>query len=416
MYCSHLSLTNFRNYARLELELPTGATVVVGHNAQGKSNLLEAIYFLATSKSFRAGSDREVINWLAPEEETPFARLVARVQRQHAAVRIEIVLKEEGMKVGGSNGVAPPALAKRIKVNNVSRRAIDLVGQVNVVMFTPQDIGLVQGAPQLRRRYLDVTISQVDSHYCRSLAHYNRVLVQRNHLLRQIRDRHGLPDQLVFWDEELVGAGSYIALQRLETVAALNDLIQGIHRKLTGSQERLRIGCHFSLDSADGGGRLEELVAEAPRAASSHAKLEAIKDVFARQLRHSQGREILCGLSLTGPHRDDLVFIVDDRDMNVYGSRGQQRTVALSLKLAEAEFMLQKAGEPPILLLDDVMSELDPPRRQHVLATVDASHQVIITTSDLYQFDRRFLSEANLFRVANGSVEHMCPEAEVGIL
>ncbi len=439
MYLTHLSLTNFRNYARLELELPSQSVIVVGDNAQGKSNLLESIYFLATARSFRAGSDRELINWLALEGESPFARLVAGIQKEHSVLRVEIAIKEEGKRPNGANGALMPAVSKRVKVNNVARRAIDLIGQVNVVMFSPQDIDLVSGSPQLRRRYLDVTISQVDPRYCRTLAHYNKVLLQRNHLLRQIREKHSNPDQLLFWNQELANAGAYIILQRLETVATLNELAFGLHRKLTGSQERLHIVPRLSLENgvasesvvpsdavspirvikeASGSpmgrgtinpmevtpGSIADMLDQRMHTATLEAKVAAIAEVFLRQLAHYQQREIAYGVSFVGPHRDDLAFLVDDRDMNTFGSRGQQRTVALSLKLAEMEFMRKRTGEEPILLLDDVASELDAQRRCHVIEAIRTHQQVIMTTTDVHALDGELLTNPRVLRVENGAV------------
>ena len=404
MHLTHLSLKNFRNYVRLELELSPGVVVIVGNNAQGKSNLLEAIYFLATAKSFRASNDRELINWLAADTDTPFAYLLAKVEKEHANLRIEIAIKEEARKENGANGATMPAVSKRIRTNNVARRAIDLIGLANVVMFSPQDIDLIQGAPQMRRRYLDVTISQVDPRYCRSLAHYNKVLIQRNHLLRQIREKHARPDQLLFWDQELVSAGAYVILQRLVTVSALNELTFGIHRGLTGSQERFHTVCRLNLDVAAGANLAETLHGELARA-TPEARIGAIAEVFKRKLAQFQPREIAYGMSLLGPHRDDLAFVVDDREVSLYGSRGQQRTVALSLKMAEAEFMRSRTGEEPILLLDDVTSELDAERRSYVLESIKERQQVLVTTSDLHAFDADFLAKSLLLRVENGAIE-----------
>lgn len=399
MYLTHLSLTNFRNYARLELELPPTAVLIVGDNAQGKSNLLEAIFFLATTKSFRANSDRELINWLALSDESPFARLAARIQKEHSTLRVEIAIKEDGKRSSGENGTITPIISKRVKINNIVRRAIDLIGQINVVMFSPQDIDIVGGPPQLRRRYLDVTISQVDARYCRTLAHYNKVLMQRNHLLRQIREKRAKPDQLFFWNQELASAGAYIVLQRLETVTALNALVFGIHRRLTGSQELLRIVPKLSLE----GEPCEALCSGAPKS-TAEARMAALAAAIQEQLTRYQQRELTYGASLIGPHRDDLMFLVDEKDMNIYGSRGQQRTVALSLKLAEMDFMRNKTGEEPILLLDDVASELDAQRRHHVLEAVRTHQQILLTASDPNAFESHLLAEALVLRVENGAI------------
>ena len=393
MHLAHLSLENFRNYARLELDLPAGVVVLLGGNAQGKTNLLEAIYYLATSRSFRATSDREVVNWLALEQDTAYARLVGRCERARGPVEIEIALRVERPEAALTD--EPTGTAKRIRVNKTARRAIDLIGQVNVVMFMPQDIGLVGGAPLLRRRYLDVTISQIDAPYCRTLAHYNRVVLQRNHLLRQIRDRRAKSEQLDFWDEEMVKAGTQLMLQRLRAVGELNELAEGYHRELTGTREHLRMLYRPSveMEGPPGGSAGADPAAEA-----------AAGRAYREQLRRLQARETAMGMSLLGPHRDDLQFLIDQVNVNLYGSRGQQRTVALSLKMAESKFLQGHAGEKPILLLDDVLSELDEPRRHFVVAAIKNGQQVVLTGTDAHAFPGNFLAEATLLKVHNGAV------------
>ncbi|MHB1417169.1 MAG: DNA replication/repair protein RecF [Chloroflexota bacterium] len=396
MYLSHLSLENFRNYARLELDLPPGTIVLLGHNAQGKTNLLEAIYYLATSKSFRATSDREIVNWLALEDDQAVARLVGRCQREKGPVEVEIAVRASRADNGADD--LPTVNAKRIRVNKTARRAIDLIGQVNVVMFTPQDIELVSGAPLLRRRYIDVTISQVDPQYCRTLAHYNRVVAQRNHLLRRIRDRHARNDQIQFWDEELVKAGTAITVQRRQALEELSELAEVYHRQLTGTGERLHIVYRPSIDLDRCLGNAVDLMAD-PSAAVSRG--------FQEQLRRLQAREIAMGMSMLGPHRDDLQFLIDQVNVNSYGSRGQQRTVSLSLKLAESSFLNHHTGEKPILLLDDILSELDEPRRRFVVETIKNGQQVLITSTDLHAFPRSFLDEVALLAVENGAVSDL---------
>ncbi len=400
MHCSHLSLVNFRNYARLELDLPPGVSVFVGENAQGKSNLLEALYILATTKSFRAGADRELINWRVLGTDLAYARLTARVDRHAGPVRLEALLREEPRReeprreesrAQGGNGTpngSQTVVAKRLKLNDVPRRAIDVIGAVNVVMFSPQDIELVDGPPMLRRRYLDITISQVDHRYVRTLADYNRVLLQRNSLLRQIKEHRARPDQLFPWDHEMVTAGAYVIQQREATIARLADLAQEYHRQLTGRQEVLQIDYRptFPLPGA-------------------RPTAEAIAESFKAQLRAVQPREVAAGISMLGPHRDDLAFVVDDHPMGSFGSRGQQRTVALALKLAEAEFLRAQTGDPPMLLLDDVLSELDAARRRHVLGTVAPGQQVVLTGTDLASFEPEFLAEAKVYNVKAGTIE-----------
>lgn len=403
MHLAHLSLTNFRNYVRLELPLAPGVTIITGDNAQGKSNLLEAILFLATTKSFRAGSDRELINWLATSDANNFVRVASRLHRAEGLLRLEIVVQEE-VRPGLDWPVAQtPTTSKRIRVNGLPKRAIDLIGQANVVMFSPQDIELVAGPPQWRRRYLDVTISQVDSRYVRTLAHYNKVLAQRNHLLRQIRERHSSAEQLFFWDQELANAGAYILLRRLATVEALNRLVRDVHRHLTESKERLRLVYRGTVgDGAGADGTVARAEDGAPEEFEN--RLAETAEAFRQLLRRFQAREIGYGASLFGPHRDDLSFLVDEREMGVYGSRGQQRTVALSLKLAEAAFMRERSGEAPILLLDDIMSELDRCRGRRVLEMLGDLQQVLVTAIDLHVFDAAFLAGATVLRVEQGAL------------
>jgi DNA replication and repair protein RecF len=387
MQCAHLSLANFRNYVRLELDLGGDAVVVVGENAQGKSNLLEAIYCLATTKSFRAGSDRELINWDVGGE-LAFARLGARVVRASGPLKLDVSIAEGARREGGPVGVG-----KRFKVNGVPKRAFDVIGLVNVVHFAPQDVDLVVGPPAARRRYLDITIAQVDSRYVRTLARYGKILLQRNHLLRRIRDHGARADQLGFWDEELVNTGSYLVLRRMETVARLAALGHEAHRDLAAQRELLQIG-YRSTCACD--------LAEAE---DLDARLAAIGAAFREALGASAEREVAAGASLAGPHRDDLTFEVDGRDVAVYGSRGQQRTVALALKIAEGAFMRETTGEWPILLLDDVTSELDETRRGQVFSIIAPGQQVIVTTTDLSAIEPSFLGRAQVLKVDSGRVQ-----------
>jgi DNA replication and repair protein RecF len=389
MYCAHLSLISFRNYARLELALSPGITIVVGDNAQGKSNLLEALYLLATTKSFRASADRELINWRASGSELSYARLIADVRRAGGREKVEIVVREEP-RIETTEPANGPTTSKRLKINDVPRRAIDFLGAVNVVMFAPTDIELVDGSPSVRRRYLDITISQVDPRYVRALSRYNRVLVQRNHLLRQLRERHGRPEHLEPWDQELADAGAYVIQQRAATIELLGDLSRDVFRELTGRLEQMEVAYRPSV--------------ELPAAGAAPTESAGIARAFLRQLQQSRGREIAAGASLSGPHRDDLAFLVDGRPMGTYGSRGQQRTVALALKLAEAQFLRRRAGEEPILLLDDVLSELDESRRGHVLEAIADTQQVIFTSTDLEPYAPDFLARASVLTVCAGTI------------
>ncbi len=386
MLVERLRLVNFRNYARLDVNLPAGVVILYGPNAQGKTNFLEAIYLLATTKSFRATADRELIHWLAFSQDFPVARVAAQVGRKTGGpLSIEIIIApQSGYETTG-------ATVKRIKINGVLKRAVDLVGQLRVVLFTPADIELVAGSPQARRRYLDITNSQVDPMYLRALQTYNRVLAQRNALLRQVRDRRASAESLAVWEEPLIEAAVYIILRRARTVSALQDHVRLTHPRLTGRQEHLRIEYVPGLAGLVKPSDLPQSEAE-------------LAEILRRALRRVGAREVALGMSLVGPHRDDLKFYINGADTNLYGSRGQQRTVALSLKLAEAEFMRAETGEWPVLLLDDILSELDAERRRHVLGGLLEADQLLITATDPADFPPDFLNRASRFRVEAGQL------------
>ena len=393
MHISHLSLENFRNFARLDLELAPGRTVLYGGNAQGKTNLLEALSMFATARSVRASHERELIRWEAAPEEIPFARVKGSIERSQGSLQVEIVvqLARSLPSDGPASGDETPQLQKRVRVNGIPRRASDLIGEVNAVLFAPQDIELVHGPPPVRRRYLDITLSQADRVLLRELQRYTRVLSQRNHLLRAIREGRAGQEELSFWDGELVEAGSYIALRRTEAVQELGQLGQAIHMDLTGGQEELELAYLPSVPAAPGD------------------SVDKVAEAFREALAKLRKREVLLGISLAGPHRDDFQFRANGADLAVFGSRGQQRTAALSLKLAEARFLSRHAGEQPLLLLDDVLSELDGFRRGYLLSSIEEYGQAILTTTDPERIDERFLAGADLLQVAQGRVERSAP-------
>ena len=390
MHISHLSLTNFRNYRRLDVELPASAVVIQGDNAQGKTNLLESVYLLATTRSHRTSSDRELLHQDAMNEDIPVARLSAGAQRARGEVKVEIVLRADRTASPGVATETDPAgssvpVRKQVRVNGVARRSADLVGQINVVMFTAQDIDLATGRSALCRRYLDLVNCQLDRAYLRSLQRYHKVLVQRNHLLRLLQEGQAQADQLEFWDDELVKSGSYLIMQRKRLVEALDGHAQEIHRHISGGAEELRMAYAPNV-TADGG-------------------MPEIESGFRATLQKRKKREILQGMTLIGPHRDSLAFSVNGTDVTRFGSRGQQQTVVLSLKLAEAKHMQAEVRDCPIILLDDVFSELDLQRRKHLLALVTLYQQVLITATDLGCFEPSFLAGATRFRVSQGVIE-----------
>ncbi|MDM7999795.1 MAG: DNA replication/repair protein RecF [Dehalococcoidia bacterium] len=383
MHITHLSLADFRNYRHLDLDLPEGPTVIQGDNAQGKTNLLESVHVLGTTRSHRASSERDLLRCDAESGVVRVARLAACARRVRGDVTVEVALTAEEVAPGGTEP-AMLSVSKHLRVNGVKRRAADVAGQINVVMFTAQDIELAMGKSAVCRRYLDMIGCQTDKSYLRCLQRYQKVLVQRNHLLRLLQERQAQLDQLDFWDDELVKSGSYLILQRGRLVEALDAHAREIHRDISGGSEEVRVTYSASVWAQGGPSEIESAFREA--------------------LHDNRKREILQGMTLAGPHRDTLGFFVNGMDVTRFGSRGQQQTVVLSLKLAEARHVLSEVKDHPIILLDDVFSELDLQRRKHLLALVMPYQQVLITATDLGCFDPAFLAQAMTLRVSGGLI------------
>lgn len=392
MHLRLLELEHFRNYTRLELMLEARCHLFYGRNAQGKTNLLEAIYYLATTKSPLASSDREIIAWDAGSEPIPFARLRGVFQRQNQPIEIEATLMiEEPAKAGQS-----PRFRKQLRVNGVLRRAMDVLGQVNAVLFTPQDIELVDGSPSARRRYLDETLCQVDGAYCRALSRYNRALSQRNALLKRIRDHQARPDELAYWDQQLVTFGAQILTRRRLAVSELDTYASQAHADLTAQSERLTLGYVSSLAE-----RAQEIRGMAETELDDP---DAVAAVWRRTMTGLRREEIARGMTVMGPHRDDLSFAIGGHEAAAYGSRGQQRTAALALKMAEMRLMTHATGERPILLLDDVASELDSLRCQQLIEVIGAADQALVTTTNLGALPRALRDGARSWRIESGVV------------
>ena len=396
MRIRHLQLSEYRNFSRLDLALPAGPTIVLGENAQGKSNLLEAIHLLATMRSPRTTSDSELIRRQADTlGGQPVGRLVAEVEAKAGPLRLEMVVvgrSGEPVRLSGEPGSAARA-SKTVRVNGLPRRLSEAVGQLAAVLFAAHDMEMVVGPPSLRRRYLDIAISQVDGAYLRALQRYAKVLLQRNHLLKRLQDGAARREELAFWDEQLVSEGSVIVEARALAASTVGPLAASDHADLSDGREELTLRYQPHLGSGT----------EGPQAA--HLEREEVAAAFARELRRCSEREVRAGATILGPHRDDLLVQLDGVSAAAFASRAQQRTIALALRLAEARFLRQRRGDSPVLLLDDVLSELDGRRRASVLAAVAEYEQVLITATDLDRFSPDFLARAALFRVAAGSVE-----------
>jgi len=402
MHLRHLALTNFRNYIRLELDLPLGVTIVQGGNAQGKSNLLEAIVFLATGKSPRASSDSELVNWLVKDEPYPFARAAAEVVREDRVEQIDITLLPNK-----GNG----RFRKQVRINAVNKRAMDLVGIMLTVLFRPEDVDLVSGSPSQRRRYLDIALCQMEPTYCRALSHYQKVLTQRNALLRHLAERGGdAGEQLRYWDEKLVESGSLVVARRLWLLHELEQEAALLHLDLSGGVERLHLRYLPSFDPGQQSPPRRTSYSRTgtgPERGVVYAALsqEQVRASFLAHLHAGRSRDLAAGMTLIGPHRDDLGFYLGERNLRAYGSRGQQRTAALASKLAEVAIMTRVSGESPILLLDDVMSELDATRRRMLLEVIPTVKQTIVTTTDWDDFADDLLPQAHRLEVREGRVK-----------
>jgi DNA replication and repair protein RecF len=369
-----VELTSFRSYERLELAFPAGPQVLFGANAAGKTNLLEALVVLGSGRSHRTSTDTELITW-----EQPFARLEAEVHSGQPGAEprqdvIELTLSRQGAG----------AARKRIRVNGVARRAAALSDALRVVVFAPEEMLLVVGSPSLRRAALDSLAAQRWPLYRRSLSTYGRALQQRNSLLRVIREGLAEADQLRYWDDVLVTEGGSLVAQRLALLEELSGPLAEAHAEIAPGE----------------GGLAVSYVTNAP-SEGAETPAEALR----RRLAETAEKEVWNGVTLVGPHRDDLAFAIDGRELATFASRGQQRTAILALKLAELDLLSRLDGRPPLLLLDDVFSELDPARRSHLVRRVSELPQAFITTTALEDLDQGLVRSATTWRVSPGAVE-----------
>ena len=397
MRLSHLRLSNFRNLAEVELEVPPGVSVYFGQNAQGKTALVEAVYLLAIARSFRAENERELVNFDAARqggqalvdglveddgaEERPHPNPLPGGEGTLGRHRVII-----GYRASPSTAASGPGyrVHKEIRVNRMRRTAGSLVGLVHAVLFSVQDIGLVQGPPSARRRFLDILISQADPLYLQGLQRYQKVLQQRNRLLRLRRDGRARPDEMEFWDDELVREGAWLTWRRHEVMSILTPACVRHHRDLGGEGEALELRYRPSVPLSGG--------------------LDGMAESYRDTLQAVAPRERATAATAAGPHRDDFDIIVKGVDMGSFASRGQARTLALALRLAEAETLSAVRGARPLLLLDDALSEMDAGRRRRVLEKTAAYPQVMITTTDVEQVYGFFGASAAYFRVNGGRI------------
>jgi DNA replication and repair protein RecF len=365
MWIKALELRNFRNYESLQLlDLSPQVNILVGQNAQGKTNVIESILLLSVGKSHRTNRDAELIRFDADS-----ALLQGVIERGDRASRLDLRLLGKGKK-GRINGVE-------------KRKMSDFVGHLNVVLFAPEDLQLIKGGPQQRRRFLDVEIGQVSPQYLYNLTQYQKVLLQRNNLLKDIAKKQSSDELLAIWDEQLAVYGAKVIRKRYEFVDKLESFARDIHSRISGGREELTFRYLCSFDIANGADAAECLAAE---------------------LQRKKKQDILRGSTSVGPHRDDLEVLINELAVHTFGSQGQQRTASLSMKLAEIELIRAEVGEYPVLLLDDVLSELDQERQMHLVQSMGERVQTLITTTTTYGLEQFMQEQAHVYRVESGSI------------
>ncbi len=382
----------------MDLNIPREILLLVGDNAQGKTTLLEAIYFLSSLTSFHASSDRQLINYSVPENSIGVGRIIGEFQRKDGNHRIEARLIREP---NGGNGGS--RFRKEVLLDGVKRKISDVVGWFNAVIFMPQMARIIEEGPAERRRYLDMLISQVSPLYSQHLSDYGQTLSQRNALLKQLGERGGDHGQLAVWDGMLARHGAFIMHERIRALREVEETAKRIHYDLTHGEEVLRLDYQPAYDpmSLPEGQLPLAVTALADRSGFSREEIEA---GMLEKLQKLQREEITRGVTTIGPHRDEMRFLGNQVDLGEFGSRGQGRTALLAMKLAEVSWLKQRTSDWPVLLFDETMSELDIQRRLDLLSGISECDQAILTSTDLSMFDGAFVNAHTVWHVAGGMV------------
>ncbi len=394
MHLEQLSLSNFRNFARLDTSVPKGAVLIQGSNAQGKTSLLEAIYFLATLSSFHAENDRQLVNFIEAKKPLAVARIKANYRRGGQSHQLEVRIIKEQTR----NGI--DRARKEILLDGVKKKRVELIGHFNAVLFLPQMLQIIDGSPSFRRRYLDLALAQAQPGYAGTLSEYEGIVSQRNALLKQLNEGSGDNEQLDFWDERLARRGAQLLHSRFQMIKEIDELAGKLHQSLTQGDEVLRLDYRPSYDPLPSPDNQMELLS-APRDRSG-VSLEGIQKGLHEELIKQRREHIIRGLTIIGPHRDELRFLGNGVDLGSYGSRGQIRTTLLSLKLAESDWMHTRTGHKAVLLLDEVLAELDQKRRSDLLAHAANYEQMLITTTDQKAFTDDFVQQAQVWTIEDG--------------
>ena len=357
MIIRSLELSNFRNYEKLNISFSPDVTILYGDNAQGKTNVLEALYTASTTKSQKGSKDKDMIKFNESESHIRMTVEDGDIER-----RIDMHLKSTKQKGVAIDGIP-------------IRKASELYGIMNIISFSPDDLGIIKEGPAERRRFIDMELCQLDKLYMHNFSGYNRALDQRNNLLKQISFNAELKGTLNVWDEQLINFGEYLIEKRDLFIKEISDIASKIHSIITENKETLKIQYLPSTD----------------------------KESFRNELLSSREKDIILKMTNVGPHRDDMVFMVNGQDARKYGSQGQQRTAALTLKLAEIELVKKKTGKNPVLLLDDVLSELDRNRQNKLLENISGV-QTIVTCTGLEEFIKNRIKYDKVYRVTAGTI------------
>ncbi|GGA70508.1 DNA replication/repair protein RecF [Ornithinibacillus halotolerans] len=367
MHIEELTLTNYRNYQKMDISFDNKVNVIIGENAQGKTNLMEAIYLLAFTKSHRTSKEKELIRW-----DKDYAKIEGRIKKRNQSIPLEIIISAKG---------------KKAKLNHLEQKRLsDYIGNLNVVMFAPEDLTLVKGPPQTRRRFIDMELGQIQPRYIYHLGQFQKVLKQRNHLLKQMqKNRNTDRTMLHVLTEQLVEHAGTLLERRFIFLDLLRKWAKSIHYGISHELETLEIEYQSTIEVLE------------------TASKEKIESSYLEKFTQIIEKEIERGTTLIGPHRDDIIFYVNGKNVQTYGSQGQQRTTALSLKLAEIDLIQSEVGEYPILLLDDVLSELDDFRQSHLLNTIQGKVQTFVSTTSVDGIHHETLQKADIFKVQNGT-------------
>ncbi len=369
MFIEQLHIKNYRNYEQLEVQFENKVNVIIGENAQGKTNVMESIYVLAMAKSHRTTNDKDLIRW-----DTEYAKIEGRIKKRYGSLPMELIISKKG---------------KKAKYNHIEQKKLSqYVGNMNVVMFAPEDLNLVKGSPQIRRRFIDMEIGQISPVYLHEVGQLNKILKQRNHYLKQLQIKKQTDKTMLdILTEQFIQSATKVLIKRFEFLHLLQNRATPIHEGISRELEELKIRYKPSVE------------------VSEDQDLSKIINIYENKYNQVKQREIDRGITLFGPQRDDLLFFVNGRDVQTFGSQGQQRTTALSIKLAEIELIHDEIGEYPILLLDDVLSELDHFRQSHLLNTIQGKVQTFVTTTSVEGIDHQTLREASTFFVREGNLK-----------